>query len=88
MLMRGAPFYLRKEAIADISRDDDKTMAFLDAMERVYRDFLIIPSEQGRLYKKSQIYKNVSLIEETRRQLLKGVSKSYALKDLMIKIGG
>ncbi len=88
MLMRGAPFYQRKEAIAEIVKDSDKTMAFLDALEKVYRDFLIIPSEEGRLYKKSQIYKNVSLIEETRRQLLKGVSKSYALKDLMIKIGG
>lgn len=88
ILMRGAPFYQRKEAIADIVKDTDKTMAFLDALEKVYRDFLIIPSEEGRLYKKSQIYKNVSLIEETRRQLLRGVSKSYALKDLMIKIGG
>ena len=88
LLMRGAPFYQRKEAIVDIVKDDNKVMAFLDALEKVYRDFLIIPSDKGRLYKKSQIYKNVSLIEETRRQLLKGVSKNYALKDLMIKIGG
>lgn len=88
MLMRGAPFYKRKEAVADISKDSDQTMAFLDALEKVYRDFLIIPSEEGRLYKKSQIYRNVALIEETRRQLLRGVTKSYALKDLMIKIGG
>lgn len=88
LLMEGAPFYKRKEAIAEVIKDSDQIMAFLDALEKVYRDFLIIPSEKGRLYKKSQIYKNVSLIEETRRQLLKGVSKSYALKDLMIKIGG
>jgi DNA polymerase III delta prime subunit len=88
LLMRGAPFYQRKEAIAEIAKDNDKTVAFLDALEKVYRDYLIIPSEEGRLYKKSQIYRNVTLIEETRRQLLKGVSKSYALKDLMIKIGG
>lgn len=88
MLMRGEPFYKRKEAVADIAKDSEQTMAFLDALEKVYRDFLIIPSQEGRLYKKSQIYRNVSLIEETRRQLLKGVSKNYALKDLMIKIGG
>lgn len=88
LMMRGAPFYQRKEALADIMKDNDKAMAFLDALEKVYRDFLIIPSEEGRLYKKSQIYRNVNLIEETRRQLLRGVSKSYALKDLMIKIGG
>ena len=88
LLMRGAPFYQRKEAVSEIIKDDSKVMAFLDALEKVYRDFLVIPSEKGRLYKKSQIYTNVSLIEETRRQLLRGVSKSYALKDLMIKIGG
>lgn len=88
LLMRGVPFYQRKEAVAEILKDDNKVMAFLDALEKVYRDFLVIPSEKGRLYKKSQIYNNVSLIEETRRQLLKGVSKSYAIKDLMIKIGG
>jgi len=86
--MRGTPFYMRKEAISDIVKDNEKTMAFLDALEKVYRDYLIIPSEAGRLYKKNQIYRNVSLIEETRRQLLKGVSRTYALKDLMIKIGG
>lgn len=88
LLMRGAPFYQRKELISEISKDTKKTMAFLDALEKVYRDYLIIPSEEGRLYKKSQLYKNVSLIEETRRQLLRGVTKSYALKDLMIIIGG
>lgn len=88
LLMEGAPFFKRKEAIADVIKDGEQIMAFLDALEKVYRDFLIIPSEKGKLYKKSQIYRNVSLIEETRRELLKGVSKSYALKDLMIKIGG
>lgn len=88
LLMRGEPFYKRKEAVSDIAKDSEKTMAFLDALEKVYRDFLIIPSEEGRLYKKSQIYQNVSLIEDTRRQLLKGVSRNYALKNLMIKIGG
>lgn len=88
LLMEGAPFYKRKEAVAQVLKEGEQVMAFLDALEKVYRDFLIIPSEKGRLYKQSQIYRNVSLIEETRRQLLKGVSKSYALKDLMIKIGG
>lgn len=88
MLMRGEPFYRRKEAVAEVAKDNEQTMAFLDALEKVYRDFLIIPSEEGRLYKKSQIYQNVNLIEETRRQILKGVSRNYALKNLMIKIGG
>lgn len=88
LLLEGQPFYKRKEAVAEIMKDAGKTSAFLDALERVYRDLLVNPSEKSRLYKKSQIYKNVSMIEEARRQIQRGVAKSYALKDLMIKIGG
>lgn len=88
MLMEGQPFYKRKELVSEIAKDAGKTGAFLDALEKVYRDLLIGSSEKARLYKKSQIYKNVSIIEDTRRQIQRGVSKSYALKDLMIKIGG
>ena len=88
LLLEGAPFYKRREAIEDIIKDDGQVRAFLDALERVYRDLLIDPSEKSRLYKKSRIFKNVDCIEKTRRQIQRGVSKSYALKDLMIKIGG
>lgn len=88
LLLAGQPFYKRKEAISDIMKDAGKTEAFLDALEKVYRDLLIENTEKGRLYKKSQIYQNVAVIEETRRQIRRGVAKSYALKDLMIKIGG
>lgn len=88
LLLAGEPFYKRKEAIEEIIKDDGKTRAFLDALERVYRDLLLEPSEKSRLYKKSRIFENVHQIEKTRRQLQRGVSKSYALKDLMIKIGG
>lgn len=88
LLLEGQPFYKRKEAIADIVKDAGKTDAFLDALEKVYRDRLIEPAEKGRLYRKSQIYQNVAIIEETRRQLRRGVAKSYALKNLVIKIGG
>ncbi|MCQ4637989.1 hypothetical protein NE619_14730 [Anaerovorax odorimutans] len=88
MLLAGQPFYKRKEAVADIMKDSGQTYAFLDALEKVYRDFLIENTQEGRLYKKSQIYRNVDLIEQARRQIQRGVAKSYALKDLMIKIGG
>lgn len=88
MLLNGEPFYKRKEAVADIAADAGKTSAFLDALEKVYRDLLVEPSQKGKLYKRSQIYRNVELIEQARRQIQRGVAKSYALKDLMIKIGG
>lgn len=88
MLLEGQPFYKRKKAISDIMKDAGQTNAFLDALEQTYRDLLIDGSEKGKLYKKNQIYKNVALIEQAKRQIQRGVAKSYALKDLMIKIGG
>lgn len=88
MLLEGQPFYKRKEAISQIMKDARETSAFLDALEKIYRDLLIEPGEKGRLYKKSQIYENVAAVEEARKQIQRGVAKSYALKDLMIKIGG
>ncbi|MCI7301022.1 hypothetical protein NIA71_08435 [Ihubacter massiliensis] len=88
MLLDGQPFYKRKEAVAEIMKDSGQTYAFLDALEKVYRDFLVENTEAGKLYKKSQIYRNVDLVEQARRQIQRGVAKSYALKDLMIKIGG
>lgn len=88
MLLEGQPFYKRKQAVSEIMKDNGKTNAFLDALEKVYRDLLVENTEKAKLYKKTQIYKNVDFIEQTRRQIQRGVSKSYALKDLMIKIGG
>ena len=88
MLLSGQPFYKRKEAVAEIARDSGQTRAFLDALERVYRDLLVENTDKAKLYKKSQIYKYVGAIEEARRQIQRGVAKSYALRNLMIKIGG
>lgn len=88
MLLQGQPFYKWKKAIADIIKDSGETEAFLDALEKVYRDLLVNAGEKSRLYKKSRIYENVLCIEEARRRIQRGVSKGYALKNLMIKIGG
>lgn len=88
MLLEGEPFYRLKKEVEDIIKEQRETEALLDAMERIYRDLLINNNSKSRLYKKEQIYQNVAVIEETRRQLQRGVSKSYAIKNLIIKIGG
>lgn len=88
MLLQGTPFYKINARISDIIKDDKKSNAFLDAMEKRYRDLLLSTEAKSRLYKKSQIFEYVDAIEAARRQLQQGVAKSYAIKNLMIKIGG
>lgn len=88
LLLEGAPFYRLKQAIAPVAKENKETAAFLDALEKVYRDLLLGKGANSKLYKREQIYRNVAVIEETRRQIHRGVSNGYALKNLLIKIGG
>ena len=41
-----------------------------------------------KLFKKEEIFRAVDLIEEARRDLIANVNYNYALKNLMLKIGG
>ena len=68
------------------SREDAFLM--LDGLERIYRNLLLEKDPRGRLLKKEEIFKAVSLIEEARRDLIMNVNYNYALKNLVLKIGG
>lgn len=88
MLIEGAPFYKINGLIREIIKDDGQTKAFLDVLEQHYRDLLLGTGQKNKLYKKTQIYAYVDAIEQAKRQLQQGVAKSYAVKNLMIVIGG
>jgi DNA polymerase III delta prime subunit len=88
MLLKNKPFYLLKARLAQIASEREDALKLLDAMEITYRDLVIIDSKESRLYKKTDIYKAVTLIEEARRDLQRGISTSYAMKNLILKIGG
>ncbi len=88
MLLKNEPFYKIKSKINSICKDKDSSMKFLDGLEKVYRDLLILNSENSRLYKRSDIYKIVNHIEEARRDLQIGVNTAYSLKNMILKIGG
>lgn len=88
LLLQGTSFFRLKELIAEMIKDHKETAAFLDALEKVYRDILLGKGKNSKLYRREQIYRNVAVIEDTRRQIQRGVSAGYALKNLLIKIGG
>ena len=68
------------------SRED--AFALLDGLERIYEALLTEKDERYRLYRKEKIMRSIELIEEARRDLLAKVNYQYALKNLLIKIGG
>lgn len=88
LLRKGSPFYLLKAKIKEMAAEKEDALKLLDAMELTYRDLAIGDTKESRIHRKTDIYNAVSLIEETRRDLQRGISTNYAMKNLLIKIGG
>ncbi|MBN7774267.1 DNA polymerase III subunit [Clostridium aminobutyricum] len=88
LLRKNSPFYLLKGKINEVAAEKEEALKLLDAMELTYRDLAILETKESRIHKKTDIYKAVSLIEETRRDLQRGISTNYAMKSLILKIGG
>ncbi len=85
MIYEEEPFYVLKAYAEKLAKDRRETMAVLDCLEKIYRDFIIDGSVK---YSSSSIYSSISAIEEARRKILKNMNISYALKEMIIKIGG
>ena len=86
--MEGETFFRQKELLNQYMKSRDDAFQILDGMERIYRDFLVGKDLRGRLLKKEDIFRHIALIEEARRDLVMKVNHNYAMKNLLIKIGG
>lgn len=87
-LISQKPFFEIKKIIEKPCSDKDSALEFLDALENVYGTIATSENEKSRLYPKSYIYNAVSLIEEARLDIRRNIAAGYAIKNLMIKIGG
>ncbi len=87
-LIEGEKFFTIKEIIGKQIKNRDDAFQLLDGMERIYRDFLIGKDVRGRLIKREDLLMHIRLIEEARRDLVMKVNHNYAIKNLIIKIGG
>lgn len=81
-------FYEVKKLLEDVCKDRENAFAFLDALENVYGMIATSDDERSRLFPKAYIYNAVSLIEEARSDIRRNIAVGYAIKNLMIKIGG
>ncbi|MCI8609844.1 MAG: hypothetical protein HFE73_09390 [Firmicutes bacterium] len=87
-VLEGYNFFKMKECLAKHVKSREDAFQLLDGLERVYRDFLVEKDLRGRLVKREDIFKNIAFIEEARRDLIMKVNYNYAIKNLIIKIGG
>lgn len=87
-LIEGESFFQLKEMLSGCVKSREDAFRMLDGMERIYRNLLLNKDPRGKLLKKEDVFRGVELIEEARRDLIMNVNYNYALKNLMLKIGG
>lgn len=87
-LLEGENFFTMKELLGKYMKNREDAFQILDGLERLYRDFLVGSDPRGILLKREEIFRHIGLIEEARRDLVMKVNYNYAMKNLIIKIGG
>lgn len=86
MILQGAYFCDLKEYLTKTVRDRKDAFLILDGMERLYRQYL---TEEGPgAVRKEKLVANIKYIEAARRDLLANVNFRYAIRNLVLKIGG
>lgn len=81
-------FYREKQLIEAFVKDRESAYILLDAMESIYRDILFGREERDIRITNEQIYRAVDCIEEARRELVRNAVPGYALKKMVLNIGG
>ncbi|MDO4485745.1 MAG: hypothetical protein Q4C46_04025 [Bacillota bacterium] len=88
MAFERSAFYRIKEETEDVLKDDEKLSAFLDCLQVTYRDMIVNRKEKISIYKDEDIIKNIHAVEAARRSIRQGVSAAYAVRKLLLTIGG
>lgn len=88
MALNRQPFYRIKKEIDDIMGSSEDAGAFLDGLQVVYRNMLLNNAKGISLHKNEELMDSIHSIENARKQIKEGVAVSYAMKDLLLKIGG
>lgn len=86
MIIEGSYFCDLKDQLTKGIKDRKDAFVFLDGLERLFRQYLT--SEGPGAIRKEKIVENVRYVEEARRDLLANVNYRYAVRNLILKIGG
>ena len=86
MIFAGAYFCDIKDRLGKIVKDRKEAFQLLDGLERLYRRYLTADGPQA--VRKEKLIANIKYIEEARRDLLANVNYKYAIRNLILKLGG
>lgn len=81
-------FFEIKQILGSAVKSREDAYALLDGLERIYEKLLTWQDSRRKMYRKEDVFKAIELIEEARRDLHAKVNYQYALKNLILKIGG
>ena len=87
-LLENEKFFYLKKLLSGYVKNRENAFKLLDGMEKIYRNFVIGDDERGRLVRSEDVFSYIELIEEARRDIIANVNYNYAIKDMIIKIGG
>ena len=86
MVMENAYFVDISSYISKKVKDRKAAFMLLDSMERLFHSYMM--SNRNSYFRKDKVISNVKYVEEARRDLLANVSYKYAIRNLILKIGG
>lgn len=87
-LLENEKFFYLKQILSGYVKNREDALKLLDGMEIIYRNFVLGDDERGRLVKSESVFSYIDLIEEARRDIIANVNYNYAIKNMIIKIGG
>lgn len=87
-ISEGKSFHDIKAVLADCLKSREDAFVLLDGLERIYEGFLLGNDPRRKLYRSEEVIRCIECIEQARRDLIAKVNYQYAVKNLVLKIGG
>ncbi len=87
-LLNEKSFREMKEILSVNMKSRDDALAIVDGLERLYGKVLKGEVQRASKFKSENIIRDIEFIEEARRDLIAKVNYQYAIKNLILKIGG
>ena len=81
-------FFEIKQTLSSKVKTREDALALLDGLERIYEKLLTWEDPRRKIYSKEEVFKAIESIEAARRDLHAKVNYQYALKNLILIIGG
>ena len=84
----GKSFHELKTLLSSHVKSREEALAIVDGLERIYEKLLTGEDSRWKFYRRDGIIRSIEFIEEARRDIIAKVNYQYAIKNLIIKIGG